>query len=74
MSGALDRDAELTLLTGVEAGLAAWFDLSVHIYEASERLCVFVVKVCWDIFFESSCHMVFLLSVEIGSWLVEYSY
>lgn len=56
MPSALDRHSELALLTAVEAGLGAWFDLSVDVDEPTERLDVFVVKIRWDIFFESSCH------------------
>lgn len=61
MSCALDSDGELALLTRVEARLCAWFDLSVHVYETLQSFDVFVVKICRNVFFETSCHEKFSL-------------
>jgi hypothetical protein len=56
VSSTLDSGAELALLLGAEAGFASWFNLSVDVDEALHSFYIFVVKVCWNVAFESASH------------------
>ncbi len=53
MPCALDSDSQLTLLLSAQASLADRLDLAVCVDIALQRFNIFVVKICWRVFFES---------------------
>lgn len=56
MPGAFDGCRKPLLLLVVQTALGSWFDLSVHVDETLQGFDVFVVKILWRVFFESSGH------------------